>query len=423
MDSTESPDRERSGLAIAVAILYREKRSVRPPVLVGLVAAGWPVSRLSLFSSSNLSPANFPMDFWFLLKKGVSVYIHPLTIAMELIVLGIVLVGFSRRRGRKKPGGFLRWLRRASGDLGVAAVISGVFFLFLASIKPIADPLVYSLEKRYPPLRLDQMTDREIAAVAPEHIVVLAGGERFDPGKPPTSQLSYAGLARVNEGVRLARLFPEADVVFTGQPDEVRAMTESAIDLGVSKDRIVTESESRDTKDHPRFLRPIVGDGRFLLVTSGTHMPRAMALFEAEGLEPIAASCDLWVWPRFGDESPYQPEYFIPKIEHLWMTHIAFHEYLGLAWAKVFEAAEERGAVVQSEPATASETQSASEQKREGVKDSPAPASVPLPLPGGGEETESTPSPPRKSEASPPAEEEEVEPSPEISPGERPAFL
>lgn len=315
------------------------------------------------------------MDFWFLFKKSVSLYVHPLTIAMELIVTGVVLIGFSRRHFKKPPGKFSRWLRQASGNLGMAAVISGVFFLFMVSIKPVADPLVFSLEKQYPPLRLDQMPDRQIAELAPEFIVVLAGGERYDPDKPPTSQLSYAALARVNEGVRLGLVFPKATIVFTGQPDEVRAMTEAIISLGISRDRILSESESRDTKDHPRFLRPILGESRFFLVTSGTHMPRAMALFEAEGYEPVAAACDLWVWPSFGTESPYTPENFIPKVEHLWMSHTAFHEYMGLAWAKLREADEKRAIVAPSEEAEMTETV-------EG-KGEASTATAPLPLPTG----------------------------------------
>ncbi len=322
------------------------------------------------------------MDFWFLFKKGLSIYIHPLTIAMELIVAGVVLIGLSRRRTRKEPGKFGRWLKRASGDFGVAGVIAGVLFLFLASIKPVADPLVFTLEKQYPPLRLDQMSEEEIVAVAPEFIVVLAGGERFDPEKPPTSQLSYAALARVNEGVRLSRVFPRATMVFTGQPDEVRAMTEAVIDLGVARERIQSESESRDTKDHPRYLRPILGEARFLLVTSGTHMPRAMILFKAEGYEPIAAACDLWGWPRFGDISPYEPENFIPKVECLWMTHTAFHELLGLAWARFAEARDAplalRGGAPE-EPGV--EAAMPGEKTPLPEVESQTPATVPLPLP------------------------------------------
>lgn len=272
------------------------------------------------------------MDPLFLLKNTASIYVHPLTIAMELIVLGIVLVGFSRRQRRKPAGRFAAWLRRASGDLGIGLVILGVFFLFLCSISPVSDPLVYALEKRYPPLPVEQMTDREIREAAPEFILVLGGGERFDPGKPPTSQLSYPAMARVNEGARLAGLFPEATVVFTGQPNETRAMTEAILAMGISRDRVVAESESRATQDHPVKVRPIIGDARFLLVTSATHMPRSMRLFEAAGYRPTPAPCDFWVWPAFGEESPYQPALFVPTVENLMKSHQAIHEYLGLAW-------------------------------------------------------------------------------------------
>ena len=318
-----------------------------------------------------------------MLKSAASIYVHPLTIAMELIVLGVVLVGFSRRQKRKPPGRFGAWMRRFAGDSGVGLIITGIFFLFLCSISPVADPLVFGLEKKYPPLPIDLMTDVERKEVAPDFIVVLGGGERFDPGKPPTSQLSYAAMARVTEGSRLAGIFPKATVVFTGLPNETRAMTESAMALGVSKDRIVTESESKDTWDHPKYVRPIIGDAKFFLVTSGTHMPRAMALFEAAGYQPVAAPCDLWVWPAFGQESPYQPTFFIPTVENLWKTHVALHEYLALTWLKMHGG---EG----SEPQLAEEKEPSVDHSADGTLH-PEPASVApavgpvLPLPGAGQ--------------------------------------
>jgi len=322
------------------------------------------------------------MDFWFLFKKNLSIYVHPLTMAMELIFLGVVLVGFSRRRRKrgKEPGKFARWLKRASGNFGAAFVIGGLLFLYLTSINPVAARLVYALEKKYPPLRLDQMTEQERAAIEPDFIVVLAGGERFDPEKPATSQLSHVALARVSEGVRLALLFPRATVVFTGQPREIRAMTESLLALGISPDRVVSESKSRDTKDHPRYLRAIIGDDRLLLVTSGTHMPRAMALFTAEGFTPVAASCDLWVWPRSSAEYRYELKSFIPKVENLSMTSTAFHEYFGIAWVKLREAEEQRAAVEES-PIRGQERDSPVGKEEDAPEPGSEPESAPLPLP------------------------------------------
>lgn len=275
------------------------------------------------------------MDLPFVIKKTISLYLHPLTIGLEAIVIGIVLIGLSRRAFRKPPGRFRAWLRRASGDLGMGLAIFGVFFLFMCSIKPVAAPLVFSLEKKFPPLPLDQMAESQLREVAPDFIVVLGGGERYDPGKPPTSLLSYAAMARVGEAARLAGLFPKATVVFTGTPQETRAMTETILAMGVTAGRVVSESASKETTDHPILIRPIVGDGSLFLVTSGTHMPRSMMLFEAAGYRPTPAPCDLWVWPAFGDETPYLPQNFIPAVEHLWMTHLAFHEYLGMFWLEM----------------------------------------------------------------------------------------
>lgn len=273
------------------------------------------------------------MDPWFLFKKGVSLFLHPLPIALELMVIGLLLVGFSRRKSRRSPEGIPSRLRKVAGHLGIAALIAGVGFLYLCSIKPVADSLVHALESQHPPLSND--ADRP----APAFIVVLASGERYRPGKPATSQLSYAALARVVEGVRLAADFPGSRVVFTGQPGEVRGMTETAVALGVDPERIIGETESRDTKDHPIYLREILGEESFVLVTSGTHMPRSLILFRGQGLDPVPAPCDLWVWPGLGEESPWRPGHFIPKVEHLWKTHVAFHEFLGLAWAAIKEEA------------------------------------------------------------------------------------
>ncbi|MCB1237009.1 MAG: YdcF family protein, partial [Verrucomicrobiae bacterium] len=272
------------------------------------------------------------MDYGFWLKKAVSLYIHPLTIAMEAITFGVVLIGFSRRRSKKASGPRAEKIRRLAGDIGVGLTIFGVFFLFLCSIKPVADPLIFALEKQYPPPRTEHTS--EMAGLRPAFIVVLAGGARFDPDKPPTSQPSYETGARVLEGVRLSRFFPDAKVVFTGSPNENEAMTRFAGALGLDTDRIVNETESRDTKDHPVMLKPILGESEFLLVTSGSHMPRAVGLFEGQGLKPIPFACDFWVWPRFGEENPYEPKNMIPRMEALEMTHKAFHEYLGIAWAK-----------------------------------------------------------------------------------------
>jgi len=273
------------------------------------------------------------MDPWFTFKKLLSIYLNPVAITLELVFLGIVLIGFASRRPRKPSGPRWARLRAALGDLGVFLVVLGILTLFGASIDPVAHALTLRLEGRHPPLE-----ERDGKAVvpggAPGAVVVLAGGHLSVEGKPVLSRLSHQGFARVAGGVDLWKSFPGADFIVTGHPDETAAMRAVAERLGVPAGRIVEERESRDTKDHPRKLAPLLGDGRFLLVTSAAHMPRSVALFRAAGLDPVPAPVDFLIWPASDDFDPYRPGGLIPRVSNLELTGTALHEIVGLAWSK-----------------------------------------------------------------------------------------
>jgi uncharacterized SAM-binding protein YcdF (DUF218 family) len=273
------------------------------------------------------------MDYWFSFKKLLSIYLNPVTITLELIVLGIVLIGFASRRPRKPPGPRWAKVRAFLGDLGVFLVILGVLTLYSASINPVAHSLTLRLEGQYPPLE-ERDGKPVVPGGDPEAIVVLAGGHLNVEGKPVMSRLSRHGLARVAGGVDLWKSFPAARFIVTGHPDETSAMRGIAERLGVPPDRIVEESESRDTKDHPRKLAPILGGDRFLLVTSATHMPRAVALFRAAGLDPVPAPVDFLIWPDSAEYDPYRPGALIPRVFNLELTSTSLHELGGIAWSK-----------------------------------------------------------------------------------------
>ena len=70
---------------------------------------------------------------------------------------------------------------------------------------------------------------------------------------------------------------------------DAELMCNLAFELGISKDDIILETASMSTFDEARFIKPIVKSERFLLVTSASHMPRAMALFKKLGMNPIPA--------------------------------------------------------------------------------------------------------------------------------------
>ena len=59
--------------------------------------------------------------------------------------------------------------------------------------------------------------------------------------------------------------------------------------MGVSKYNILMQEEPRDTEEEALYVKRIVKNKPFILVTAAYHMPRAMELFKKEGLSPIAA--------------------------------------------------------------------------------------------------------------------------------------
>lgn len=273
------------------------------------------------------------MDFAFLLKKTLSVYLNPVTVTLELLFLGFVLIAFSRKRSKKPRG--TRWKRftRFSGGLGLFLIATGMLFLFLISIDPVAGALIHSLEKQHPPLA--EENGEWVVETEPDYIVVLAGGERVVEGRPELSLLTHAGYLRITSATRMWKQFPKATIIVSGNPAETAAMKLIATRFDIPEASVIEENESRDTKDHAVKVKKIIGDAPFLLVTSGAHMPRAYRLFTGQGLKPTPAAVDFWVYPKFGNPNPYQSALLIPRVGNLYVSSIAMHELMGIAWASL----------------------------------------------------------------------------------------
>lgn len=247
----------------------------------------------------------------FLAKKILSLLIMPLPLVLLVGFAGLGLLWFSRRQ-----------------HAGKALVALALLLLAAASSPWVANRLIASLERRYPPILGRQPN---IAS-----IVVLGGGHVSEPGKPGNRRLTNASLTRLVEGVRLHRLHPGSRLVLSGGPvfdarPEAVTLQAMAITLGVPAREIVLEDASRDTAEQAELLRPQLRGKRFLLVTSAAHLPRAMALFEAQDLRPIAAPTDY----RMKSDSQQGPGASFPGASSLGRTESALHEYLGLAWFRL----------------------------------------------------------------------------------------
>lgn len=203
-------------------------------------------------------------------------------------------------------GAILLWTRWQR--LGRRLLIGGLVVLVVIGLSPISDALIVPLENRFP--RADLQRGGPVTG-----IIVLGGAEdgRADPPR------ELAGLneaaERLTEAAALAQRFPQARVVFSGGSASLapRGTPVSVImgrlleALGVSKERITLEGQSRDTYENAvltkRLVDPAPGE-RWLLITSGWHMPRAMGCFRKAGFPVEAWTVDyrtsgrIDLWPN-----------------------------------------------------------------------------------------------------------------------------
>jgi uncharacterized SAM-binding protein YcdF (DUF218 family) len=158
----------------------------------------------------------------------------------------------------------------------------------------------------------------------------------FDPNIPEASQLSAATLIRLVEAIRLHKNLPGTKLILSGgavlgSVPGAGVMAAVAQALGVTPQAVVLESKSKDTAEQARILREMVGQGPFYLVTSAAHLPRAVALFRNQGLEPLPCP----VGQMVKDLKGVNFISFFPAADNLSQCEVAFHEYLGMLWEKL----------------------------------------------------------------------------------------
>ena len=243
----------------------------------------------------------------YVLRHVVDLLSMPLVLMLLLLLVALLL----RWRGH----------RRAS----VATAVSGVALLYLCALGPVSSALLKPLEC-YPALD-DAHLPQGIAGIA-----VLGAAYIPRDGRPITAEIPGAGLPRVAEGVRLAKRYGNVRLVLSGGvppgyglAPSARGYAIFAREMGIDPASMLVLDQSLDTADEARTLSKLFGQSPFLLVTSASHMKRAMMLFDGTGAHPIPAPTDQRSGPAAGFGSSW-----LPQSGSLASTETALHEYLGI---------------------------------------------------------------------------------------------
>jgi uncharacterized SAM-binding protein YcdF (DUF218 family) len=248
---------------------------------------------------------------FFVLSKTLGVMALPTNVWIGAGVLGAALLATR-----------LAWLGRR-------LLVVSIILLVVCGFSPAGSLLLYPLEARFPPW--------DAAQGAPDGIVVLGGGIDPDPSAAHGEAVFSTSAGRLIAAAALAHRYPNIRIIYSGgsanvigdtsakEADYAAAVFEG---LGISRDRLTLERQSRNTFENAEFSKAVAmpkpGE-RWLLVTSAFHMPRSIGVFRKVGfaVEPypadwrLAGRADLTTFSAF-------------SVMGLWHTDLAVREWMGL---------------------------------------------------------------------------------------------
>jgi len=250
------------------------------------------------------------------LSKLLPLFVYPLGLACILIFLAVIS---NNVRGRSKT-----------------FIILALLILWLSSTSGISNLLARSLEWRYKP--------PEVIPTG-EVIVLLGGGT--EPAAFPRSGVEINGAGdRVfyaaqlyKEGKAPLILLSGGEITWLndGSATPAEDMAEILTLMDVPLEALIIEDRSRNTYENALYAKELLaekGINKILLVTSAMHMPRSVALFEAQGFEVTPLPVDYSVVENESVESQNgvlvtKILNIIPNASNLALTTNALKEYLG----------------------------------------------------------------------------------------------
>jgi uncharacterized SAM-binding protein YcdF (DUF218 family) len=209
-------------------------------------------------------------------SKVLAFLLIPSNVFILLVILGAVLL-------------FTRFARA-----GRRLIVLGLALIIAVGLSPLGLVMLRTLEDRFPAW--------DDSRGAPTGFVILGGALDADMSAARRTPALDGSAERLTIVAELARRYPGARFIYSGgsgslfggeaEADYVVPLFES---FGIDKARVVIERKSRNTAENAEFSKPLAapkaGD-RWVVVTTGTHMPRAIGAFRAAGFDVEAFPVD-----------------------------------------------------------------------------------------------------------------------------------
>jgi len=248
---------------------------------------------------------------FFELKKILSSLLSPSFLILLGLGAGAAGLLFSRRR-------------RVTGSLLLFSFTLGVLCFF----PWMPDALTDYLEKQYEPFSCVS------EGVGPGWMVVLGQGVK-EGALPETSRINGTMYVRLMEAVRISREAENVKIIVSLSGRESAGCKTGwwsffCRTVQLSAEGSVVLTEPLDTEAELRQVLEIVGSEPFILVTSASHMPRAMQIARSLGGTALAAPCGF----RGSFSGPLYRR-ILPSSRNLRRTERAWHELKGLWWWRV----------------------------------------------------------------------------------------
>ena len=246
---------------------------------------------------------------FFVVSKLTWGLLSPSNLLIWLLILATVLL-------------WMNYLRAAKRLLLVLSAIS-----LLILVYPVGDWLMSPLEQRFAkPMPMPEKIDG---------IIVLGGGEQIKLSfAHHHAQLGEAG-DRYLAAASLARHYPQVPVLFTGgsglvqfqrPEDQAWIPRQLFAEAGLAPQRVTIESKSRNTFENFVNIKPLLpkANGRYLLVTSAFHMPRAVGIAREQHIDVVPYPVD------YRSFSTKYRQWDFDFLQHMRVLDTAWHEWLGL---------------------------------------------------------------------------------------------